>query len=252
LNQVASENTDIGEPKTTALDFRLFDAPLTDKDQLNFWGAYGHTPEATKNDGTYLSETHSFVAGVRYRRQLEGGFNDLAITYGNKLLREFTLPETPYDDPDNDEYVIGDAFSFRVVEHLSTTITDNLQTYFSLIYERKDTGKSGDATISWYSVGARPVYFFSDAASLAFEAGYSLVEADQAFNDNSSGSHRLARFTLAGQLHPPIKNIWTRPVLRAFITHSRWNDNNIGEVGGDAYANKTDATQFGFQTEVWF
>jgi maltoporin len=63
----------------------------------------------------------------------------------------------------------------------------------------------------------------------------------------------LTRLTIAPQLSIS-ENIWGRPVLRAFYTHSFWNDQNKSNIAQNAptYTNKASGGAYGFQMESFF
>ena len=63
----------------------------------------------------------------------------------------------------------------------------------------------------------------------------------------------MYRLTLAPQLSLN-SNIWGRPVLRAYYTHSFWNEDNKTFIAQNApsYADKDSGGAYGFQMETNF
>ena len=111
--------------------------------------------------------------------------------------------------------------------------------------ELRDNGKQYDDKETWWNIGIHPVYYFDDHFQLAGVIGTSVVDADGA------ESKTLSRFTIAPQISMK-KDIWSRPVLRAYYTYSKWSESNKGSVGGTTYQNDTSGSSYGIQGEVWF
>ncbi|MDK2123948.1 maltoporin [Parachitinimonas caeni] len=118
-------------------------------------------------------------------------------------------------------------------------------------YGREKYGDAGyDRT---FSVVARPIYHFTDAYSLAVEAGTTRV------SPNKGDSYYLNKLTIAPQLAVG-KGFWARPVLRAYATFASW-DKAAGNpvctgrdcgVGMSAFAGKTSGASYGVQMEAWW
>ncbi len=247
-----SEDTDIGKPKKIVYDLRLFDIPINKSANLNFWAAYA-TAANSYDAPNYYAKTNGTALGLRYRQNMLGGFNDFTILWGDKLLTRTDLygdNTTTIDDNQNHSNKI------LFVDDMTAKITDNLEFHLALIYEKRDTGRATKPKQTWKSIGVRPVYFFSDRFSLATEMGQSIVE-----NEVESRERKLSKITISGQLHPNI-GIWTRPVLRAYITSFKWNSFNNEDNSSSGglwaiqstppYAEAKSAFMFGFQAEVWF
>jgi maltoporin len=245
IHQVdGNTNTNIGKPKMTFLDFRLFDVPVTDKVKLNFWVGHGMAPASIDNSGgTSYESSQGNLAAVRMRSDLSSGFNDFTIMWGEKLLHGLNL----YGDATT---VAGDAQNkknrFRIVNDLTTKVTDNIETHLAFIYEQRDNGSASNSKEKWLSVGARPTWMISDHFNIALEVGHSIVEIES----EGLGKRHLTRITLAPQLTPDM-GIWSRPVLRAFISYTKWNDANKSKMP-TPYTGKSEGINAGFQTEVWF
>ena len=102
-----------------------------------------------------------------------------------------------------------------------------------------------DTREQWLGFGFRPSYLVTQNFHIVTEVGSSIVQ--------KNGSKKLSRLTLAPQLSIN-ENIWGRPVLRAFYTHSFWSENNNSNVAQNAptYANKTAGGSYGVQMESFF
>ena len=108
------------------------------------------------------------------------------------------------------------------------------------------SGDPGTDYLRCISTGARPIWFFSKHASLAFEAGFDHVK-DR--NDQYAGW--LRKFTIAPQIAAG-SEFFSRPVLRMFVTYASWSDSLRGRVGGSAYAGRKAGLSAGLQMEHWW
>ncbi|MCK4707120.1 MAG: carbohydrate porin [Gammaproteobacteria bacterium] len=87
---------------------------------------------------------------------------------------------------------------------------------WTLLLRQEDRGVAGNSKVSWYSIGARPIFYFSKHINLAFEVGIDNIDDEI---NNRSGT--LSKLTTALQISaaPGFKS---RPVLRFFITLADW------------------------------
>ena len=112
------------------------------------------------------------------------------------------------------------------------------------VLERYDNGID---IIDWFSLGARPVYHFTDYFSLAFEGG-----ADYTNQDNGPEGV-LGKFTLAPQVQAGRKH-FSRPSVRAFATYAVWSgsDDFVSAVAPVSHGTDTQGFSFGVQMEAWW
>lgn len=167
-----------------------------------------------------------------------GGFNKLALAVGKDEGAGGAWKPT---------YATADGgfkgSDFRIIEQL----------YFA----PAGTKISGQATIvlqqvkpdnaakqTWFSIGARPQYNFSDNFSVAVEGGYDQVKTD------GGATAKLAKLTVAPQLSLS-GGFWARPVFRAFATYAKWNA-AAGAQGGGVFAPDTNGMTYGVQVEAWW
>jgi maltoporin len=115
-----------------------------------------------------------------------------------------------------------------------------------IVYQRQFSGNSQDGTNTWLSFGARPVIFFNEHVSLAFEGGFDKTQSGVGLYDGW-----LRKFTIAPQIGAG-REFFSRPVLRAFFTYANWSDGLKGYVGGVPYKDKTSGLTFGLQAETWW
>ena len=107
-------------------------------------------------------------------------------------------------------------------------------------------GDPGSGYTRWINTGARPIWFFSKHASLAFEAGFDNI-------DDGRGRYAgwLRKFTIAPQIATG-PEFFSRPVLRIFATYASWTDGLRGFVGGNAYLDRQRGFSAGVQMETWW
>jgi maltoporin len=122
---------------------------------------------------------------------------------------------------------------------------------YDLIYDCYDSGADSDSFTHWYSVGARPTYYFDKNWSVAFEVGCDYTIGEGQASDGGDLKGYVTKFTFCPQVE--LDNFFmARPVLRAFVTYAFWSDDFEDLVGDVAYQNVTDGLNFGFQVEAWF
>ena len=96
------------------------------------------------------------------------------------------------------------------------------------------------------SLGARPVWFIGEHASVAGEVG-----ADWTRDGQGRFRGWLRKFTLAPQLGAG-HEFFSRPVLRAYLTYANWSPGFDGQVGGPVYADRRWGLSYGVQAETWW
>jgi maltoporin len=131
----------------------------------------------------------------------------------------------------------------RFVNHTTFDVTDKWAFHLSVNHERHiDAGTVAD---QWLGAGIHPVYKMTQNFQLVGEVGHSIVQ--------NNGAHKLTRLTFAPQLSIN-ESIWGRPVLRAYYTHSFWNNLNNSNIAQNAptYANQNNGGSYGLQMESFF
>lgn len=260
-----------GLPAKQALDFRWKDFSLTDNDKLNFWMAEavvapGHGTDNAQSPAAaieYEAATGTAL-GVRWNHSMGSSSNELALLYGTSIMENFELDNNGYS-------LVGSATSkknrWRLVENYNSEINANWAVNAAAIVELADNGQSSKSKSHWYSVGVRPVYYFSDHFHLVSGFGYSMVGADSEVDSTGAnpGDRTLMRLTVAPQIALG-KGYYKRPVLRTYVTYSQWNDANkdtsnsqslvkvsgAGSNSTTALNNKNDLIQVGVEGEIWF
>ena len=96
-----------------------------------------------------------------------GGKNTLALQYGEG-------PGTGLGYT-GDVTLDNSAKSWRVVEYFDWQLTPRFGGQFQVVYQKDKRDDGGDQ--DWWSVGARPVYAFSDQFKLVAEVGHDQIDA---------------------------------------------------------------------------
>jgi maltoporin len=185
-------------------------------------------PKEGKGYALFLEHTQSGVLG---------GFNKLAFVYGKDDAAGGAYIPTYATADDSGK----GRSEFRIIEQL----------YFEL----KGTGWSGMATgvysqvkpdvgnkTTWWSLGARPQYNFSNNVSVAIEGGYDEVKTGPT-------KTKLGKLTVAPQ-YTLSGGFWARPAFRAFATYAKWSSN--APQGGGIFGTKTNGMTYGLQVEAWW
>lgn len=250
-NDAIPVETSVGRPTLQALDFRFKQYSLGPEQFLNIWGVYAWAPASKTATETFQS-TNGYSLSARLNGSLWGGSNNFTVLYGKGAMKDLniyansTLPEN--DDSQNR------AHTWRIVEDWHRDVTDNWALMIAAAAEFSDLGTATDNRKEWQAFGIRPLYYLSDRIQLVFETGYSRIkdESEQVAGV-AVGERQLIRATFAPQISMS-KSIWGRPVMRAFISHSLWNDANKASVGNGAptFIDKNAGTSFGYQFEAWF
>ena len=226
-------------PKSV-LDARLYGIK-TPVGKLGFWYDYSFSKGGTLSDVTQLPSTGGWAIGIGHtREEWLGGYNRVSLQYGVGNAANFS---TGIEYPTK---YLPNAHTFRFTDSAVIQPNDKFGIQPVFIYQSQTDGNPANGTNTWVSFGARPVWFFTDHVSLAFEAG---------FDHTSSGTKLydgwLEKFTIAPQIGAGRK-FFSRPVLRAFVTYANWSKGLEGFVGGPAYLNRTSGWNFGVQGETWW
>jgi len=132
-------------------------------------------------------------------------FNRLTLQQGRGVVANLSALAPDFAAKSDDK-------SWRVVEQvLIEPESGPWNGMATVIYEDRENKQK------WLSLGARPVYHFSDAWSLAVEAGHDQV------TPTGGAVRRLDKLTIAPQISAG-RYFNSRPTLRLFYTYARWND----------------------------
>ena len=196
------------------------------------------TTEVDDETGIGLCAIHS--------KNFESGFNKAAVQWGNSVAMDFgsALWATPTK-------VTDDSWRFRVLDYGVWQPNDMFAMMYVGIYQTTDTGENENSKQDWYSLGARPTYYFNKNFSVAVEFGVDHTRQEGAATDGGDLEGTLGKITLCPQIALD-NTFFARPVLRAFVTLASWSDDFKGHVGGTPYADDTTGLNYGLQMEAWF
>jgi maltoporin len=245
---VDSYKTDNGNVAKQNIDLRIYDVPAS-WGKLSFWFDYSNTKggevtNVANPDGSPLDIQTSggWALGLIHRTdedKLFGGYNEFTIQYGAGAAYNFA------STLDTSGPNLSDAWRFRVTDSFTIQPSPNFAMQALALYE--DTNFGGpDSRDRWVSVGMRPVYFFNDRFSVAFEAGMDWAKSEPLGTDG-----HLWKITLAPQISRGNK-FFSRPVLRAFVTYAGWSDGFKGLIGGTPFEHATEGFTYGVQAEAWW
>jgi len=222
------------------LDVRLYGVK-TPIGKLGVWYDYSYSKGGTLADGTEVPSSGGWAIGLGHtREEWLGGYNRISLQYGVGNAANFS---TSIDEP---TVYLPNAHTFRFTDSAVIQPNNKFAIQPAFIYQSQTNGNPADGTNTWISFGARPVWFFTEHVSLAFEAGFDHTSSGVGLYDGW-----LRKFTIAPQIGAGRK-FFSRPVLRAFITYANWSQGLEGFVGGPAFKDKTSGWTFGVQGETWW
>lgn len=152
----------------------------------------------------------------------------------------FTDSTGTYVQPDPNE-----SWRFRATDHWVIKPWECASLGTAFVYQYTDFGANLPEQ-HWLSGGLRPIWYFNEWASLAFEGGFDWIS-----NSPNGKSGSLGKITIAPQIALG-DEFFSRPVIRAFVTYALWNDGMQGSVGGPDYQSDTSGFSWGVQMETWW
>jgi maltoporin len=231
------------------IDLRLSDIPVP-LGKLTLWFDYsnvrgGDVTNVFNSDGStiHVQSSSGFAVGLFHRTGEEaflGGYNQFSIQYGTGAAYNFqsTLDSAgPHLD---------DAWHFRVTDHFTIQPWKHFAVQMVALYDNIHYG-GPDSDNRWISVGARPVFFFTDRFSMALEAG-----ADWTKSEPIGTEGHLWKVTFAPLIISRGEKFFSRPQLRLYVTYAGWSDDFKGLVGGTPYEDDTRGLSYGLQAEAWW
>ncbi|MCW8329167.1 carbohydrate porin [Photobacterium sp. SDRW27] len=219
--QTAGEGT--GDNGDYALTTKLHDIRLADSISMDIFANYGLSSDKSVD----ADKDGAFQVGTIFN------FN------GNKLSLRYA------DNTDNSVFNKTDDLTTLYASFEGTSsLSDRTAIEYQAAYHDYD---SADDAVdrSNYSVIVRPTHSWNDIHSTWLEAGYSLVDYDNA-DENSAWKVTLSQNISIG------KNTWDRPMLRFYATVGDADN----KVAGDGSANTGDTTRdtfaVGAMWEAWW
>jgi maltoporin len=167
------------------------------------------------------------------------GFNKLSFQYGT---------DDAFGGAWNPTYSTADGGrkgkDFIIVDQLYADFKNGWSGLGTVVYgqNKPDSG----AKTTWFSIGARPQYNFTDNYSIAVEGGYDQVKT------SGGTTAKLAKLTVAPQI-TLAGGFWARPAFRAFATYAKWNaPGGTPAIGGNVFAPDRNGMTYGLQAEAWW
>jgi maltoporin len=219
---------------------RLYDVSVPGG-KLGVWFDFARAKGGTTPSGLAIPSTNGWAFGIGHQRlEWQGGYNWFSVQYGKGVASNFS---TSIDDP---TAFLKSSERFRVAEHMLLQPNDKFAIMPLFIYQQSRDGRPGSGWNRWVSFGARPILFFNNYLSLAFEGGF-----DHTHSGNGLYDGWLRKFTIAPQIGAGRK-FFSRPVLRVFLTYANWSDGLRGFVGGVPFRDRTSGLTYGVQADSWW
>ncbi len=179
-----------------------------------------------------------------------GGFNKVVVQYATDAMTYHGFGTNGQGvSAITSDNLDGNKF-YRVMDHGVVGLGQDVEMQYLASYSKLSFKNSSKKDQTWMSVGVRPVYFWNDIMSSAVELGYDQV--DNAFQTSGAWKDsKVGKITIAQQWSAG-RGYWARPQIRVFGTYAKWNDDSKGQVGGSAFADKTNGFTFGVQMEAWW
>lgn len=248
LIQKSNETTTVGTPTLQFIDVRLKEIALGSNQKMMVWTGYGWIPEGKSiSQGTRYESGQGHLLGFKHQLSHSLGSNETALIYGYGVMESLNLYNT--STLRSEDAYKNSAERYRLVE--VWTYDAGIDWSFQAVAaaEMSDSKARQDSKSYWYSAGIRPLLKLTDHYQIAFELGHSRVYIES----EKLGERELSRVTIAPQLSLS-RSFWARPVMRAFVSYSTWNDANTSRVttSAPAFTGLTQAFNIGYQAEVWF
>ncbi|AKJ29706.1 maltoporin [Caldimonas brevitalea] len=248
-------NDTLNALNTRRISARIYDVPVNpngtfETELVVLDGESAGEPYKTNPDATQtLVGTGEGVALFLQHKQtgILGGYNKFAFIYGQDAGAG--------GDPTGRDAADVKGKEFRLIEQLFIAPEGSNWSGQGVVGYQRFKPDGGDK-LTWFTIGVRPQYNFSDNFSLAVELGHDRTKVD------GGGTANLTKFTIAPQL-ALARGFWSRPVFRAFVTYAKWNDELVAaHVRADSdgklpfegvYGDKGGSgVTYGLQVEAWW
>lgn len=231
---------------STALDARWHDLQVSNNSKLTLWAGISERHKlASLNYGS--KSGYGLGSWLDYKTSKLKNTSVLIYQTGASITQSDFNPNPIRE---NTGWNLNEATSFEFSNTLTYESLPDYSLQWAFVYRQEDRGTAGDSTVNWMSTGIRPVFYFSKHLNLAFEAGIDYVD-----DKVNSREGTLSKFTTALQISAD-RGLFSRPVLRFFITLADWSDDfkgSVGNIPGSApYSDKTHGWTIGSQAEVWW
>jgi maltoporin len=233
---ITGDTFNVTDNQVISNDIRLYDVGVNPGGTMTFGVDWRIANESQQdfnaNNGLWLNVLH-------FQDDVWGGFNKLALQYARGAASQMVSA--------SDDSLGSSVDTYRIVETLMVQPTENFSAMGVIVYEQDNGNPDRD---EWFSIGARPKYYFNDYFDVSVELGYDQV------NPPVGGVRKLFKATIAPELSAG-KGFFARPTLRAFVTYANWNDaaSENGVVLNDdsqVFGSNDHGVTYGFQAEAWW
>jgi len=219
---------------------------VSENGSLEFGLEYGAADLTDGQEEAGFSDEDGFMLTAEHTQgEFLGGFNKLIVQYATDSMAMTGNNDTHSHSASNLDYM------WRVLDHGSVKLgSSGFEVMYAAWYESKESIDGG--TKDWFAIGVRPIYKWTETMNTALEIGYDNVDVKDGFwGEGEDGTRELTKITLAQQWQAG-ESIWARPVIRLFVTHAFWNDNNTPQTPGILDIDDSDGTTIGVQAEAWW
>ncbi|AOY00895.1 carbohydrate porin [Jeongeupia sp. USM3] len=225
-------------------DFRLSGIKVNEGGELTLSVDFRFANKADQDNGT-ATDGQAFNI-MHTQADVFGGFNQAAFQFQRgDIADSYGYPNVTADKNDK---------TYRFVEQMVwQPKNSNWSGQLVALWEKKDKVQAG-AGQTWISLGARPVYAFTEHLAGALEVGYDQVKPED-------GDTRYLAKATAAFLIQPQPGYWSRPQLRLFATYAKWNDAAQAAAGNSVnnplsfngpFGDRLDGLTVGAQAEAWW
>jgi len=230
-------------------DLRLYDVQVP-LGKGEFGVVYARSDSGLDSNGNSAPDSDGVAFTFLHTREgmiSPDGVNKFSLQFGTGAAKTFTSGFETFttangtfirvDDPD--------SWRFRATEHFTANVGENFSIGPALLYQLTDYREDG-GNVHWASAGVRPILHFNRYFSLAGEFGIDWVK-----DESTRTSGPLCKLTLAPQVSLGGR-FMSRPVIRGYVTYARWDDDFVGQVGGNDYHDDNQGLSYGVQMEAWW
>lgn len=201
--------------------------------------------------GTYPEATPGAAIGWIQTNKFGSLTNTLALQAGTGSASQFDTSVTGYVGAPRGS--LADSKTVQFTDMIVWEINDRLSLEADMLVQWNDQGYTpaggSGADRTYYAIGARPVYMFTEHLGAAVEVGYDYASDNR--NTAADDSPSLGKITFA-QLIRPGSGFFTRPEIRLYATYYFWNDFPAGSQINGTGAGEKSSWNFGIQAEAWW
>ena len=264
---IRTDNTtqpgDVSIPSETGniVDLRLAKVAANPGGELEF-GFDFRFADKLNSDTAAINANGQLYTIEHTQNNLWGGFNKFAVQYGNDAGARQGGNTYYFFTPQG-------AKLWRVVEQLVINPSNKFAMLSAFVFQSTKNDLAPDYQ-NWFSIGARPMWFWTDYLSSQFELGYDQVKYKSGGPGVDGETGRLTKLSVLPLVIRPGTAAYSRPELRFFITWGWWNEtanraaaafnstptqpvvNLVGQFPQDYTAGVTNGRTIGAQVEAWW